>query len=468
MIRALKRFVMDMADKKGWKPLTIKKRAKAGSVKVAVIGAGPAGLAAAYDLARAGYKVTVFEAQEKAGGMLRYGIPSFRLEEKILDKEINTIKKMGVEILTRKVFGKDINFASLKKDGFKAFFLGIGAARGIKPGIPGEDARGCFSAIEFLKNAANGQKPGLGNRVAVIGGGFTAIDSARTARRLGAKEVFVLYRRTRDEMPATEEEVWEAEEEGIKIMYLVSAKKINIIKGRVKSVRLLNYVLGQKDLTGRRKPVEVPGTEFELELDSLIFAIGQEAVFGEIKMSKNGVIEADANTCRTSLEGVYAGGDCVLGPKDVISAVALGKRAAVSIDKYLSGKEAFLEYDPAKVPAVKDAVLIRHGGEPRLMRQKETKAAPEKRVKDFRGYTEVLTKEQAVKEAERCMACGCGAGCQICHDICKMFAYRLNSGGGLELDEDKCVGCGMCLHRCPNDALEMIELPEIQVPGPRP
>ena len=458
MIRAIKRFVLDMAEKKGWKPEILHKKGKNKTAKVAVIGAGPAGLASAYDLARAGYKVTVFEAAKKAGGMLRYGIPSFRLEEKILDKEINVIKNLGVNILTGKTFGKDATFASLKKDGFKAVFLGVGAAKGIMSGIPGEDAKGCFSAIDFLKDTTEGERPRIGKRVAVIGGGFTAIDSARTAIRLGAEEVFVLYRRTKDEMPATEEEVAEAEEEGVKVMYLVSANKVNTEKGRVKSVRLLNYVLGPKDPSNRRKPVEVPGTEFNLDIDSLIFAIGQEAVFSELKLSKKGVIEADGQTCQTSMEGVYAGGDCVLGPKDVISAVALGKRAAVSIDKYLSGKDSFLEYAPDKVTADKEAVLMRHGGEPRAMRQKETKIPAEKRNQDFFGYTEVLTKEEAVKEAMRCMACGCGAGCQICHDICKMFAYSIDEQGGIVLDEAKCVGCGMCLHRCPNNAIEMIQL----------
>ena len=458
MIRAIKRFVLNMAEKEGWKPEILCKKDKSQAAKVAVIGAGPAGLSSAYDLARAGYEVTVFEAAKKAGGMLRYGVPAFRLKEKTLDKEIKVIKDLGVKILTDRVFGKDVTFASLKKEGFKAFFLGVGAGHGVRAGIPDEDAKGCFSAIDFLKAVAEDKAPVIGKTVAVIGGGFTAIDSARTAKRLGAKEVFVLYRRTKDEMPATQEEVSEAEEEGVKIMYLVAAKNVNVEKGRVKSVWLLNYVLGPKDPASRRKPLEVPGTEFKLEVDSLIFAVGQQTVFEELKLSKKGVIEVDEKTCRTFLEGVYAGGDCVLGPKDVISAVALGKRAAVSIDKYLSGKDAFLKYSPATKPADKEAALMRHGGEPRVMRQKEKKTAAEKRAQNFTGYTEVLTKEEAVKEAERCMACGCGAGCQICHDICKMFAYSINESGRMELDEDKCVGCGMCLHRCPNEALEMIQL----------
>jgi NADPH-dependent glutamate synthase beta subunit-like oxidoreductase/dihydroorotate dehydrogenase len=458
MIREIKRFVIDTAGKNGWKPAILGRRGIRKSSKVAVIGAGPAGIACAYDLARAGYRVKIFEASRKTGGMLRYGIPAFRLSGRDIDNEIAVLKKLGVSVECGKAMGKDITLSSLKKAGFKAVFIGVGAQAGWKLNIPGEDVRGNYSAIDFLRRARDGQSVKLGNSVAVIGGGFTAIDSARTARRLGAKDVYVLYRRTKDEMPATQEEVWEAEEEGVKVMYLVAPRGIIIRAGGVSGIKMQNYVLSSsKDKSGRRSPMEVPGTEFTLKVDSVISAIGQGVVAPEVRLNDRGTISADENTGATSVRGVYAGGDCVLGPKNVISAIAQGKRAAVSIDRYLSGKKAFLEYDPPELDVDKDAVLARHGKEPRSYRPELDKPAPSRRVKTFDEYAPVLSTEQAVKEAQRCLACGCGEGCLICMKICKMFAYKTTDSGRVELDEDKCVACGMCLQRCPNKAIEIVQ-----------
>jgi NADH-quinone oxidoreductase subunit F len=293
--------------------------------------------------------------------------------------------------------------------------------------------------------------------VAVIGGGFTAIDAARSARRLGASEVYVLYRRTKDEMPATKEEVWEAEEEGVKVMYLVAPRAIRSQAGKVTGIRMLNYVLSsRKDASGRRRPLEVPGTEFTLRVASVISAVGQGVAAPEVRLNERGTIGADPATGATSLKGVYAGGDCVLGPQNVISAIAQGKRAAAAIDRDLAGQKAFLRNDPPGQAVDKDAVLMRNGQTPRAYRPTLKNPAPGKRVASFAEYEPVLTPEQAVREAQRCLACGCGAGCLICLKICKMFAYRATDGGRVELDEDKCVACGMCLQRCPNAALEMI------------
>ncbi|MCK9265288.1 FAD-dependent oxidoreductase [bacterium] len=460
MIREIKRFVLNMAEEKGWKPNILNKKGTPKQDKVAVVGSGPAGIATAFDLARAGYKVTIFEAAPKAGGMLRYGIPAFRLNDEELDKEIDTLLNLGVEIKTEMVMEKDFTVQSLKDKGYKSVFIGIGAQKGTKLNVPGEtNSKGCMDAVSFLKDPHSKKENVEGKRVAVIGGGFTAVDAARTALRLGAAEVFILYRRTRDEMPATEQEVWEAEEEGVKIMYLAAPVEIVSEEGCLKGIRLVNYILEEKvDISGRRRPIEVCGTEFILRAECLITALGQWVEAGTLPVDEKGYIKADPLTCAVDIEGVYAGGDCVSGPADVIQAIAMGKRAAVSIDKFLSGEEkAFLEYAPVDIEADKERVLLLHGKEPRAWRPKIENRPALERAKDFDGYAPVLTEEQAVKEASRCLACGCGAGCEICVELCKMFANKLDDNGRIYVDEEKCVACGMCIQRCPNKTLEMIQ-----------
>ncbi|MFH0909997.1 MAG: FAD-dependent oxidoreductase, partial [Planctomycetota bacterium] len=459
LIREIKRFVIEMAEKEGWKPKILSARARKNNKKVAVIGSGPAGLACAYDLARAGYAVTVFEKAKRLGGMLTSSIPDFRLDPGDVDKEIAVIRRLGVKFKTKTTLGEEITLRSLKKDGYKAVFLAIGAEEGVRLNVPGEDMEGCLSAVRFLQEVSSGKRPAVGKRVAVIGGGFTAVDSARTAVRLGAREVFLLYRRTREEMPATDEEVAEAEEEGIKIMYLVSPQAV-LGNGRVEGVRMLNYVLGEKDASNRRRPVEVPGTEFTLKVDTVIPAVSQSVSVlagQDLRLTRWGTIETDPETLSTNVAGVYAGGDCAKGPQNVIGAIADGKRAAASIDRKLAGKKAFLLYDAEKTMSDKEAALLRNSDKPRAMRVPLQKVPPAKRAGDFRGYVRTLTREEAVKEAQRCLTCGCGAGCEICKDICKMFAWKIDPQGRVLLDEDKCVACGMCLHLCPNNNIEMIQ-----------
>ena len=459
MIREIKRFVLETAEKEGWKPRILSERGKKRKEKAAIIGSGPAGLACAYDLGRAGYEVTVFEAAEKLGGMLSYAIPGFRLSEEEIQKEIDIIKDLGVTFKANISFGDDITINSLQKDGFDAIFIGIGAQEGMKMGIKGEELDGCISAVDFLKDTATGKRPQVGKRVAVIGGGFTAVDTARTAVRLGAEEVFILYRRTKDEMPATAEEVTEAEEEGVKIMYLVSPQQV-IGNGKVEKLRLLNYVLGDEDASSRRRPEEVPGTEFDLKVDTIISAVSQNVAAGfgqDLEQTGWGTIKVDEQSGATNIDGVYAGGDCVRGPENVISAIADGKRAAASIDIKLAGDDAILSYDRPKVMSDKEQVLARTGGKARAWRPKLDYTAGDKRKKNFDDYTKTLTGEQAVAEASRCLACGCGAGCEICKDICKMFSYEMDANGKMILDEEQCVACGMCIWRCPNKNIEMIQ-----------
>ena len=291
-------------------------------------------------------------------------------------------------------------------------------------------------------------KPQVGKRVAVIGGGFTAVDAARSAVRLGAEEVFILYRRTKDQMPATEEELIEAEREGVKIMYLVSPQAV-IGKDKVKKLRMLNYVLGETDSSDRRRPQEVPGTQFDLEIDTVISAVSQKVVIGSdqgIELMDWGTIKVNEQTGETNIDGVYSGGDCTGGSGNVISAIADGKRAAAGIDINFAGDQAVLRYDQPKVMTDKELVLLRSADKPRAWRPK------------FDNNSDTtLTEEQAIAEASRCLACGCGAGCEVCKDICKMFAYCMDANGRISIDEDTCVACGMCVWRCPNKNIEMIQ-----------
>jgi NADPH-dependent glutamate synthase beta subunit-like oxidoreductase/dihydroorotate dehydrogenase len=460
MIREIKRFVLERAAREGWKPRILEAKGKRRHDKVAVVGSGPAGLACAYDLARAGYKPTVFESASRLGGMLTSCIPSFRLNAAELDREIETLRELGVKFKTGLAFGRDFTLGRLKQDGFAAVFLGVGCHEGARLNIPGENLTGCVSAVDFLKSYDASVASLKGERVAVVGGGFTAVDSARTAVRLGAREVFLLYRRTRDEMPATSEEVAEAEEEGVKVMYLVAPQEI-VGNGKVEGVRLLNYVLGDKDPSGRRKPQDVPGTEFTLAADRVIAAVSQGLsveIGQDLERTRWGTIATDAETCATSVRGVYAGGDCTRGPADVIAAIADGKRAAVSIDRLVAGeKNAFLLYDRPKTMADKEKVLARTGDRPRAWRPALKKTAAARRRRNFSEYTRTLTEKEAVAEASRCLICGCGAGCEICSDICKVFAWDVDPQGRTCLDEEKCLACGMCLHRCPNDNIEMVQ-----------
>jgi len=456
-IKEIKRFVLEHAREKGWTPeLNI---AEKNGHKIAVIGAGPAGLSTAYYLQLAGYDVTIFEKEKAAGGLLRYGIPRYRLPAEIIDYEIEMIKQLGVTIKTSQESGKINSISQLKREGFQAVILAIGAPQSLSLNVPGEASEGYYSAVEFLDEIQKGGKPGIGDKVVIIGGGFSAVDAARTCLRLGAKDVYIAYRRTKDEMPATPEEITEAEEEGVKIMYLVSPKQIISNNGKIDSIRLVNYILGEKDTSDRRRPVEVEGTEFTLEADTVISALGQKLdALPDKELSHiavNGKIDVDPLTFETKLSDVYAVGDAALGASDIISSIASGKRAAVAVDKKLSGDKAILRPVIEQNEVERNDVLESKGTAVRASSVRNyTKEAAE-RVSDFEIFSHPFTEEEAVEEASRCLNCGCGEGCMICANLCSQFAID-NVDTKPLINEDKCIGCGVCVWRCPNNNIEMI------------
>jgi NADPH-dependent glutamate synthase beta subunit-like oxidoreductase len=309
--------------------------------KVAVIGSGPAGLTAAYELAEKGFSVTVFEAMSKLGGMLQKCLPTYRLPRDVLDAEIEHMKDLGIEFRTETPVGKDLTIEKLRQGGFAAIFIAAGAHRSRELNVEGCNLEGVTYALEFLKEANLG-KAKVGQKVIVIGGGNVAVDAARTAYRMGAKEVVILYRRSKEEMPANPWEVIEAENEGVKIQFLVSPKKVLGKNGRVKALECIKMSLGEPDDTGRRAPVPIGDSEFMVETDRVILAIGEKPDLtflpNSIQITKAGTIAVDPFTMETSMLGVFAGGDVVLGPATVVEAIVAGKRAASSIERFLKGE----------------------------------------------------------------------------------------------------------------------------------
>jgi NADH-quinone oxidoreductase subunit F len=409
-IKSLKGFAAEQAmASEGYKP---KRLAPLREEKVAVIGSGPAGLTAAYYLAQDGYPVTVFEAAPVAGGLLRLAIPEYRLPKELVEREIASIKELGVEIRTDCPIGKDLTLHDLRAEGFRAFFLGIGAHKGFRLNIAGEsEFEGVMDGIDFLRKVNLSKKVDLGERVVVVGGGHASMDAARTCIRLGVPGVDLVYRRSREEMPAGEEEVRIAEEEGVRIHYLTIPKAVKGRDGRVSHLECMEATLGKQDESGRRRPVPVKGTEFDLEADTIILAVGQSVDLGpvvkgeEIAVSLRRTLEVNPETLQTTLEDVFAGGDCVTGPASIIEAIAAGKKAARSIHRYLRGEPLEKKVHHAvRRMRVEEAEVTEE--------EKETLKRPDmplssltKRKTTFERAELGLTEGMAKKEAKRCLRC---------------------------------------------------------------
>ncbi|HEX75712.1 MAG TPA: FAD-dependent oxidoreductase [Dehalococcoidia bacterium] len=416
-IRSLKRFMADYELKAGREKATPVKRTK--EEKVAVIGSGPAGIACAYDLVRQGYPVTVFEAAPKAGGLLRYGIPEYRLPNEIVDNEISYVQELGVEIKTNTLVK---NLSEVFNQGYKAIFLATGAGVSQKMNIPGEDTLGVIHALDFLEQISSGAKASLGNKVAVIGGGNAAVDAARVAMRLGVKEVTIVYRRSRAEMPAIPSEIEEMEHEGVKIHFLAAPVKVLSKDNRVTGIQCIRMELGEPDASGRRRPMPIKGSEFDIDVDNVIIAIGQmvnkEMLPKELAFTGWGTLVVDPITLQTNIDGVFAGGDVVSGPADVIAAIATGKEVAVSIDRYLCSVD-LKEGRPEARESVKD--VPKEG-----VVTKERAVMPVlelgKRAGSFAEVELGFDETKAVAEAKRCLNCAVCSECQECEKVCEAKA----------------------------------------------
>jgi NADPH-dependent glutamate synthase beta subunit-like oxidoreductase len=410
-INDLKRFVADHERSNGGREVSPAPRTR--EEAVAIIGSGPAGLTAAHDLVKMGYGVTVFEALPVAGGMMAVGIPEYRLPRDILRNEIEVIEKMGVEIRLNSPVGKiGLSLDDLWKLKYKAIFLATGAHKGTKMGIPNENLEGVIDGVSWIKDINMGKEVEVGERVAVIGGGNVAIDSARLALRLGAKEVSIVYRRTSEEMPAIKDEIMEAGEEGIKIHYLSSPCKILSRDGKCTGMECFAMELGETDVSGRREPMYVAGTEFNVEADMIIMAVGQAPDLSflpedsKLQIWQGGRLASDRNNLETNMPGVFAGGDVVTGPSSVIEAIAAGRKAAVSIDCYLSGKLYPPEKEKPPVADMDDPMMIWHLRE---LEKDERAGMPLLDADERRGcFKEVhlgLSKEEAIREGRRCLTC---------------------------------------------------------------
>ena len=410
--------------------------------KIAIIGAGPAGMSCAYYLAMMGYEnVTVFDRNAVPGGMLTLGIPSFRLEKDVVNAEIEVLRRMGVEFKCGVDVGKDVTLAQLREQGYKAFYLAIGAQKSAPLDVPGEELEGVLGGVDFLRRVNLGEKPAIGEKCAVIGGGNVAMDVCRTALRLGAKDTYVLYRRSQSEMPADEEELAEAMEEGVQFRFLTNIVEIIGSEGKVSAVKVELMELGEAGPDGRRKPI---GTgKFEtIAVDSVIGAVGQLVDLGGIapeamSFTKKGTVVVDEVTAQTAQKDIFAGGDFVTGPKFAIDAIAAGRVGAESIHRFVQpGQDLRIHRNLRKfVQLDKTQALIPIGFD---NAPRQVPAHDKTKAKSFSNDRVTFTEEQVRKEASRCLGCGATV-----------------------VDENKCIGCGLCTTKCEFDAIHLRrDLPE--------
>lgn len=473
----IKRYVadLDLGAKDSFRPPVEEKNGK----RVAVVGGGPAGLSCSYYLAIRGYEVQILEALPEAGGMLRYGIPEYRLPKEILDLEVNSILDLGVTLSTNVALGRDFTVKSLKEEGYDAVFLGLGAWESSKMRVQNEETPGVLSGIEFLKQVGLHKPPKIYGRVMVVGGGNTAIDCARSSVRLGAEEVRILYRRTRTEMPANEMEIVEADHEGVKMDFLVAPTRIIQGEDRITGVECLRMELGEPDSSGRRSPKPVRGSEFVIPCDFVIAAIGQNTKvqelldgrvhnflpFGEVlNLTRWQTIQVNDKTFETSVEGVFSGGDVVTGAATAVEAIAAGRKAAYAIDSYIRTGRANPE--PVEFVSRKDTYHkvtlddLRDGS--RYERSSMPALPPEERKKSFVEVEQGYSQEDVLRESHRCLECGCVSlfDCDL-RRYATEYQVELKEFMGeakeyqidrrhplIELDMNKCILCGRCVRIC--------------------
>jgi NADPH-dependent glutamate synthase beta subunit-like oxidoreductase len=441
-IHAVERFLGDLAIEKGWVPEI---EAEPSGRKILVVGAGPSGLSAAWHLALMGHSVEIREAGPMAGGMMRFGIPAYRMPRDILDAEVARIEKLGVKItLDSKV--EDV-MATKETEGFDAVFMAIGAHVGKHVDIPARDSGRILDAVSYLASVEKGDAPKLGRRVAVYGGGNTAMDAARTAKRLGAEEAMIIYRRDREHMPAHEFEAIEAESEGIKINWLRTIRGIDSTTFQVEVMEV--------DENGRPQPT---GEIETLEADALVLALGQNVDTSVIEripgvtMGWDGVVEVTPNMM-TGAEGVFAGGDMVPSDRTVTIATGHGKKAARHIDAWLRGKT--YQKKPREPRVHFENLHLRYYTD--AQQRKQASLPPDQRTGDFREVTAGLDAGEARYEAARCYSCGNCFECDGCFGACPEDAIsRLGRGKGYEIDYSLCTGCRACVLQCPCNAMEMV------------
>ncbi|MGD2109126.1 MAG: FAD-dependent oxidoreductase [Phycisphaerae bacterium] len=514
-IRALKRFVADLELAGEIKRPPLPTKADPRPQKIAIIGSGPAGITAAYDLALSGYPVTIFESESAPGGMLRYGIVCYRLPREIIDGEFNMLCEAGVELKTGVTLGKDIEIDGLLKDGFSSVLLAVGAQKGKALGIPGEeDCSEIEDALAFLRRVNDGDRTPVEGKVVVIGGGSTAIEAARTALRLGASSSEIVYRRYREEMPAGDLEIKDAEEEGVKYRFLVTPTRVIVKGGKMTGIECVKIGLGEPDASGRRGPIMIPGSEFTIEADRVLAAVSQVADLSFVpknnEMMDGRWLSIDDATAMTPRAGVFAAGDVVTGPATVIKAIDAGHKAAKSIRRFIEEGKAgiptngqrpadYAEYELPDIPPV-DAQRVW----PKMVWPKQGS--------EFNEVESAFTHDQAVNEARRCMRCGPCDACKVCAPSCRrryiMLSAPKNGGtftgptafirasgnvamglnadhptpgwllpvirpgalgeldtslgmevgllpGRVYINEERCRGCGLCVEVCPFDALSL-------------
>ena len=437
-IDEVKRFIADhdLHEDTRFVPKMVNQIGRPYTEKIAVIGAGPAGMSCAYYLANKGYPVTVFDRNPVPGGMLTLGIPSFRLEKDVLNAEIDILKEMGVEFKCGVEVGKDVTIQQLRDEGYKGFYLAIGAQKSQALKIEGEELEGVFGGVDFLREVNLGNKPEIGKSCAVIGGGNVAMDVCRTAVRLGAKNTYIIYRRSADELPADPEEVKEAIEEGVQFRYLNAPVAIEGKDGKVVSLKVEIMELGEPDEKGRRKPV---GTgKFEtIKVDSVIAAVGQTIDWGTLdigdaKLGRKNSVEVDAVTYQTAQSDIFAGGDVVTGPKFAIDAIAAGREGAISLHRFVQpGQSLTLARNPRDFRELDKDDIVLEADCFDAPARREVRHDPEK-AKTFSNDRLTFTEEDVKAEASRCLGCGVSV-----------------------VDQNKCIGCGLCTTKCEFDAIHL-------------